>query len=99
MFMNKRCNLIAIPFTKGGVWNFWSFIKDEGQDLEYGWMRVPAWRLTDTTKLGEILKEEKKRLTCDNFKRATCAVKEVGSIKQYRQSMRIAMKHRTVLGF
>lgn len=99
MYLTTRCNLIAIPFTRGGVYDFWSFIKDDGRTLDYGMVRVPACRLTDTEMLGRILKDEKKRLTSDNFRRATCAMKESGSIKVYRQELAIASQHRTIIGY
>lgn len=99
MFIEKRCDLIARAYSKGGVWDFWSFEKYTGQELKYGDFIIRAEQLAETENIKRILKDEKKRLTCDNFRRATCAMKESGSIKQFRQGLRIAQQHRTIIGY
>lgn len=67
--IENRKNLIARAFQKDGLYSFWKFVLDKGQDLEYGDFRIPACRLVDTKVLERILKEEKKRLLSSDNKR------------------------------
>ena len=67
--IENRKNLIARSFQKDGLYSFWKFVLDKGQDLEYGDFRIPACRLVDTKALEQILKEEKKRLLTSDNKR------------------------------
>ena len=67
--IENRKNIIAKAFQTDGLYSFWKFVLDKGQDLEYGDFRIPAWRLVDTKVLERILKEEKKRLCAIDNKR------------------------------
>ena len=67
--IENRKNIIAKAFCEKGLYKFWEFVLDNGQDLEYGDIRIPAWSLVDTKVLERILKEEKKRLCAIDRKR------------------------------
>lgn len=80
--IENRKNLIAKAFREKGFYNFWEFVLDKGQELEYGDFRIPAYRLVNLDELKHILKEEKKRLSVYNRKsKASC--RESGSSKCY----------------
>ena len=98
MQLDKRCDLIAIPFKKGGVYDFWCFVKDSGQDLEYGAFRIPAYKLTDLDSLAKILKMEKARLTADSMCKATATMRLSRATKVYAGALRTNNKTQ-VYGF
>lgn len=87
--IENRKNLIARAFQTDGLYSFWKFVLDKGQDLEYGDFRIPACRLVDTKVLENILKEEKKRLLSSFNKRipahrVSCSIKTLEAAKRKR---------------